>query len=129
MTHSLYKITEKTEFPIIEDNQEFVISANTLLRNIQLLLGQATTRQFENNQKDILCQLSNIEQKLQYCLCKSKKADSLAESNQIFNNKIWERTSINNSNIGDLQVKVEDVLKRLEVIETKLNKDDNKDNG
>ena len=35
MIDKLFKITENTDFPVKENGQDFVISANTLLRNIQ----------------------------------------------------------------------------------------------
>lgn len=117
MIDKLFKITENTDFPVKENGQDFVISANTLLRNIQLLLGQATTRQTEQTQQDILTRLGEVEKLLKYCLSRSNESHTLAQTSYNFNTRVWDKTLENSSEVAKLKIENKRILQRLNNID------------
>lgn len=117
MTDKLFKITENTDFPVKENGNDFVISANTLLRNIQLLLGQANTRQTEQAQQNILTRLGEVEKLLKYCLSRSSESHTLSQTSYNFNTRVWDKTLENSNDIAKLKIENKRILQRLNDID------------
>ena len=118
----IYKISNSTKFPVEDNGQKVLISANTLLRNIELILDKATEKDLKENQQTLFTGLDKVQKVLNECMSKMSKALALSESSNNFNNKIWDQVISNSERVNKLEADNKNLQQRLHNIENKLNR-------
>lgn len=112
-----YKISESTKFPIIDNGQEFVISANTLLHNIQLILDTDKSRKIQESQHKILSALEETSKDMQYCIKKSTEAQSMAKTSYNWSDKIYDTVVMLVNKVSKLEKDNKSLEERLYYLE------------
>lgn len=108
-----YKITESTKFPIIDNDQELYISANTLLHNLQLILDKEKTREIQESQHKILSALEETSRDMNACVKKSTEAQSMARSSYNWSDKIYNTVLTLVNKVSELEKQNKNLEERL----------------